>query len=357
MAINTLVPSPAGELSHTNIRTKINELITLVNLGSTGGGITLKDTLDNPGDMRFSAVNHTIEVRGDIGNTLQIGQEEYILVVNKTGSTINEGALCRIIGHSSADFAFTIDLAIANMISTSDVDGIATTTMLADEVGLITAFGKVNDLNTLGFNEGEIIYLSDTTPGLFTSARPHIPLEVGHIGAVNATSGSLLVNIRKLAPSIHGTYTHLSDQVFSTNVTSDIVFSTNEISDGITHAEGSAEFEFPNAGEYQFTIEPQYTRTTGGGIDVLNIFYAVDTGSGFVAVADSNIKLSVNTAGATNVSPLTGTIDMAVGHKLKFRAQVSDSNLILDFTAASGIAPNDLPATPSVILNIIRISD
>lgn len=357
MTIDTLVPSPAGELAHDNIRTKINELIAQANLGSTGGGITLKDTLDNAGDMRYSVTNHTPEIKGDLGNTLQIGQEMYILVVNKTGGTINEGELCRVTGHSMADFAFTVDLAISNKISTSDVDGIATTTMLNGEVGLITAFGKVNGLNTAGFNEGEIIYLSDTTPGLYTNVRPHIPLEVGHIGEVNETAGSLLVNIRKLAPSIHGTYTDLANQVFSANITSDIVFSTNEFSDGITHTPGSAEFTFTNAGEYQFTIEPQYTRTTGGGTDVLNVFYAIDTGSGFANTPNSNIKLSVDAAGATNVSPLTGTVDVQVDDKIKFRAQVSDSNLIFEHTPASGIAPNDIPATPSVILNIIRVSD
>lgn len=45
------------------------------------------------------------------------------------------------------------------------------------------------------------------------------------------------------------------------------------------------------------------------------------------------------------------------GDKIRFMAQVESVNLILDFTSASGTAPNDIPATPSVIMNMIRVGD
>jgi len=182
---------------------------------------------------------------------------------------------------------------------------------------------------------------------------------MGHIGKVDASVGFIQIEIRELEKSIFGGYSHLLDQTFTANVSAAIKFNTNEEFSGIAHSEtvNNDEFTFTSGGVYQATAEPQYTRTTGGGTDVLNMFVAKDTGSGFVNIVDSNIKLSVNTSGITAVSALTKTFRVNATDKIRFMIQVESADLILEFFAASGSAPNEIPATPSIIMNIVRIGD
>ena len=159
-------------------------------------------------------------------------------------------------------------------------------------------------------------------------------------------------------PTVYGSYSHSSDQSYTANVSSSIAFDTNGEFLGIEHSTSvdNDQFTFPFAGTYQLAIEPQYTRVSGGGTDVLNIFIAHDTGSGFTNINESNIKLAVNSADVTSVSSLTHTLAIESGEKVMFMAQSESSTLILDSFPASGVDPNDIPSTPSAILNIIKVS-
>ncbi len=252
-----------------------------------------------------------------------------------------------------------IVLALADTVENTEVLGITTTTMVNGAVGLVTVFGRVNDLDTTSFTEGVIVYLSDSVAGGLTTTKPAIPIQMGHIGKVNASTGFIQVEIRELEKSIYGGFFHSLDQTFTAGISAPIKFNSHAEISGIGHSTtvNNDEFTFTSGGVYQATAEPQYTRTTGGGTDVLNMFLAKDTGSGFVNVADSNVKFSVNTAGVTTVSPLTATFRVNATDKIRFMVQVEDANLILDAIAASGTSPNDIPLTPSIIMNIVRIGD
>ncbi|PHS02104.1 MAG: hypothetical protein COA78_21910 [Blastopirellula sp.] len=310
------------------------------------------------GSINFDPVKSSMNVQNIFpGSSLQVGQESVVFVVNNTGSTISDGNVVNISGYDSINDALEITLALSDTIANTEVLGITTTPMIDGAVGFVAVFGRVNDVDTSGFVEGEVVYLSDTVPGGLTSTRSPIPIQMGHIGKVHATTGFVHVEIRELERSIFGGFSHTLDQTFTANVSAAIQFNTNEELFGISHSEtvNNDEFTFDNEGTYQATIEPQYTRTTGGGTDVLNIFMARDTGGGFANVTNSNVKLSVNAAGITTVSPLTVTFAVNTGDKVRFMAQVESSNLILDAFATSGIAPNDIPATPSVIMNLIRL--
>lgn len=314
----------------------------------------------DPGAINYDADKGIMNIRNAFaGSSIQVGHESVVFVVNNTGATISDGTVVHITGYDSVNDAMEIELSVADTIENIGVLGVATTEMLDTKTGLITVLGRVNDLNTSSFAEGDIVYLSSTVPGGFTATKPEIPIQVGYIGKVNATTGFLHVEIKELEKSIYGGFSHTLDQSFTANVSTPIAFNKNDEISGITHSEtvSNEEFTFISGGVYQATIEPQYTRTAGGGVDVMNIFIAKDTGSGFVNVADSNIKLAVNTASVTTVSPLTSTFSVNKGDKIRFMIQVETANLILDSFAASGTAPNDIPLTPSVIMNIVRIGD
>lgn len=158
--------------------------------------------------------------------------------------------------------------------------------------------------------------------------------------------------------AIYGSYSHSTNQIYTANVSGVVAFNTNAEQAGIAHSESVSNevFEFPTAGVYQFSVEPQITRVAGGGTDTLNMFLELDSGSGFDIVPNSNIKMETASTGATRVASLTAAVSVAAGDKIRWMCQVSDANFILEAFAVSGTPPNDIPATPSVILNIIKVS-
>jgi len=314
----------------------------------------------DPGSVNYDPVKGTMNVRNIFpGSSVQVGQESVVFVVNNTVGTIVDGKVVNISGYDAANDAMEIQLALADKVKDTSILGMTTTEMIDGAVGLVTIFGRVNDLDTTSFTGGDVVYLSDTVAGDLTATRPAIPIQIGHVGKIDASTGFIQVQIRELQKSIFGSYVHTLDQTFTANVSKPIAFNKNKEFSGITHSEtvNNAEFTFPSPGVYQATAEPQYTRTTGGGTDVLNMFVAKDTGSGFNNEDDSNVKFTVVTTGATNVSPLTATFRVLSTDKIQFMINSETANLILDAFPASGTAPNDIPLTPSIIMNLVRIGD
>lgn len=319
-------------------------------------------TLGNTaGEVNFDTVKSSMNIRNIFaGSSLQVGQEMYIFCINNNGVTLEEGDVVHIDGYDSTLDAFQIVKSKADIIENAEVLGVVTTQMVVGAVGLVTSIGRVNDLDTSSFSEGDPIYLSPTVAGTFTITKPTaIPIQVGCIGKIDASTGFIQVDIRNLPPSIRGTFSDSSDQTYTANISKAINFDTNDVLEGITHSESvdNEEITFDSGGVYVITIEPQYTRTTGGGTDVLNMYIQKDTGSGFVNIVDSNVKLAINTSLVTTVSPLTQTIKVVSTDKIRIMIQVESTNLKLDAFAAFGSGVNSVPATPSVIMNIHRLGD
>lgn len=157
--------------------------------------------------------------------------------------------------------------------------------------------------------------------------------------------------------SIFGNYFHSLTQTYTADVSGVVLFNSDTGQAGIIHSGtvDSGEFEFPTSGVYQFTIEPQLTRIAGGGLDTLNVFMEIDTGGGFARVQNSNIKMETSSTNATRVASLTTSIFLDANTKVRYMCQVTDANFILEHFPASGTSPNDIPATPSVIMNVVRI--
>ena len=131
---------------------------------------------------------------------LQLGQEEHVYAKNTSGITINNGDAVRISGAVGTNV--TIEKAIASVKSFKDpteqdqILGLATEQIADNQSGYITTFGAVRDLNTSAFNEGDILYLSNTSSGSYLSIRPPAPFFEARIGIVqvsNATEGIILV--------------------------------------------------------------------------------------------------------------------------------------------------------------------
>lgn len=102
--------------------------------------------------------------------TLQIGQESYIVCVNKTGSTILNGSVVYVSGAQGNRPKVSL-AENTNYDHATCVIGVATHDIANNQEGMITTSGMVRDLNTSAFNEGDTLYLG-STPGSYTSSVP-----------------------------------------------------------------------------------------------------------------------------------------------------------------------------------------
>ena len=114
---------------------------------------------------------------------LQLGQEKIVRVYNETGADITEGQVVRITGSDGT--RITVDLPQATSSFTSDtVLGVATEDILNLSEGFVTSYGRVNNVDTSAYTEGDKLYLSQTTPGGLTNLVPPAPNKRIYIGVV-----------------------------------------------------------------------------------------------------------------------------------------------------------------------------
>ena len=146
------------------------------------------DTVDTStraeGRIRWNSEFAGPEVGLGGGNVnLQIGQEKIVRVYNETGSAITEGQVVRIIGSDGT--RITVDLPQATSALASDtVLGVATEDIPNLAEGFVTSYGRVNNLDTSAYTEGDKLYLSQTTPGGLTNLVPPAPNKRIYIGIV-----------------------------------------------------------------------------------------------------------------------------------------------------------------------------
>lgn len=123
--------------------------------------------------------------------TQQIGQEQHVLVRNNTGSAIGYGE----VGYLNGSVAFrpTIALAKADSISTSDVVVMTLQAIPINEQGVAATFGLIREVDTLtpNWNEGDLLYLSETTAGALKNTVPTsgYTIPVGRVLRRSATDG------------------------------------------------------------------------------------------------------------------------------------------------------------------------
>lgn len=147
------------------------------------------------GSLFWDWTDHTLALKPDIANcTLQVGQENWIRVVNKTGSTLTDGTIVFVNGAQGN--RPTISPADADLVSSDKVVGVVTADILNNAEGYVTISGIVRGQDTSSFSTGDELWLS-STPGVITNVKPAPPKHAVRIGyALNSTnSGSILVAI------------------------------------------------------------------------------------------------------------------------------------------------------------------
>lgn len=148
------------------------------------------------GTISWNSQDKTLNIQPDVANCLlQVGQESWVRVVNKSTATIVDGKVVYISG------AFgnrpKINLAKADTEATSYLIGVVTADILDNANGFVTTFGLVRGIDTSVFGAaGTLLYLSATTAGELTATRPVAPYHAQIVATTldSQNNGSIFVH-------------------------------------------------------------------------------------------------------------------------------------------------------------------
>jgi hypothetical protein len=183
---------------------------------------------------------------------LQIGQETLIYVYNGTGTTITERQMVYVDG--SQGQRLKVALAVASSDSTSAaILGMATENIANGQSGFVTTQGMVNNISTTGFADGDVVWLSPTTPGGITNVKPTAPNHLvmcGYVVKGGASGGGSIY--------IQTQNGYELDELHDVRVTSVAAKQILKRNDANTYWENSSVLPLPN------TTAP--ATPTGGGV-------------------------------------------------------------------------------------------
>jgi len=117
--------------------------------------------------------------------TLQVGQENWTRVSNRTGATILNGTVVRLKGaHGDVP---EVELARSILVSGSvnvlnQILGVATHDIENNSKGFITTQGLVRGLNTNAFNDGDTLFVGTGSAGTLQNTAPEAPYEIIPVG-------------------------------------------------------------------------------------------------------------------------------------------------------------------------------
>ena len=150
------------------------------------------------GSVFYDITNHALNVYADDPSTpFEIGQQQVVRVVNKTGATLNFGAAVYLNGVQGN--RPTVALAVASSSATYNVIGcvLSSSGIAVNAEGFVLTSGLLQGYNTSAMTAGAVIYLDPTTPGALTTTEPQYPnynIAVGQ--ALNSTNnGKIYLSI------------------------------------------------------------------------------------------------------------------------------------------------------------------
>lgn len=119
-------------------------------------------------------------------------------VRNSTGSTLTKGTVVYINGATGQTPTVAKALASGDATSAQTL-GLITADIANNGTGTVTAIGRVPNIDTSAFSDGQQLYLSGTVAGTMTSVKPAAPTHLVYVAVVeyaHPTQGSLFVKVQ-----------------------------------------------------------------------------------------------------------------------------------------------------------------
>ena len=178
--INDTSPQLGGDLDANGF-----DIRNITELQLAGGAGT-------EGTFSWNADEETVDLIQN-GATLQIGQETHIHCRNNTGVQIDDGTPVMATGTIGASSRITIaPMDATNPANAKFFLGVTTEDIPAGTDGKVTFFGKIRNIDTSTFLNGDVLWLSTTVVGGFTTTEPTVGIKkaVGYV--INAASNGTI---------------------------------------------------------------------------------------------------------------------------------------------------------------------
>lgn len=151
----------------------------------------------------YNSDEKTISYFNDSNNVeINVGQEQVFRGKNVTGGEVTDGDVVQITGGTGAVPEFVFADSSADAIRRTI--GVVTEPIPNNQIGYVTTFGIVRNLDTSAFSAGDTLFIS-STPGEFTNTIPSYPEETSTIGIVarsHASEGRIHVNTERWQPRV-----------------------------------------------------------------------------------------------------------------------------------------------------------
>jgi hypothetical protein len=150
-------------------------------------------------------------------------------------------------------------------------------------------------------------------------------------------------------PNPYGSFSSLADQIVTgANTATALTYTTTDIASQIYYS--GSKIYVQATGVYRILYTVQMDTTSGGSQSVT--VYIKKNGINIPNTA-SIFTIANN---AENIAACEIMVSMLAGDYVEVFMISSDANMRAEYTAASGVAPNDVPAIPSIITVIQKIA-
>ena len=184
-----------------------NSVVTVSDTGGISGATTITDINYVDFNTAYSTALSTGQLGWDGNNTLafgmaggnvvqHIGEDSYIYI--KASSAITKGQLIMFTGAVGASGVLT-GAPSTGVTNPSYIMGVAAETLALNDFGLVQCFGELTNINTNGFNEGDVLYYDSAVTGGLTNVFPTsgIIVEVAAVAKKSAGGGVIYIRVGK----------------------------------------------------------------------------------------------------------------------------------------------------------------
>lgn len=191
---------PAGKAVYTDATGSISQ--SIVNISGITGYISSPDyvqfdtnyaTALGVGQLGWDG-NNTLAVGMAGGNVVQhIGEDQYFYI--KASSAITKGQLIMFTGAVGASGVLT-GAPSTGVTVPEYIMGIAAESIANNDFGLVQCFGELTNVNTNGFNEGDVLYYDSAVTGGLTNVYPSSGIIVTVAAVAKKSAGGGVLSIR-----------------------------------------------------------------------------------------------------------------------------------------------------------------
>lgn len=335
------------------IGVSVNPVFDHVQMNTTAN-YTSEDYL--PGMLTWNEFEDCLDIVQNDGSVLQVGLENYIEVINKTASTMQNGTVVRFSGVSLDEIPEASPLIADGSTPPLYLIGVLTNTLIPGQRGRATVFGKVRNINTTGsdvgetWQQGDLLYSHPTQTGKLTKVQPTAPALVISIAAVlkvGTTDGKILVRPTIFPRLFYGAFSNVSNQVpAAANTPYHVHFDTTEIASGVRVSDlGKIYTDY--AGLYSFDFRLQLTSSNSSQKNVY-----IWARKNNIDIPNSSSKVTISGNGVEIVPSWSFSVSMQAGDYFELMYAATDTSIRIDAPAATSFAP----AIPSATMRVSQIN-